>query len=260
MEIPDKTVSFEKKERVAIITIPGFNTNRIVTDIFACEFAELCAVIEADDDIRAVIVTAPENQTPSREDTAKASLSSANSEITSPLLPHTAESIANIDRPTIAAINADAIGEGLELALACDMRIVSESSRFGLPQIHEESIPHNGGTQRLPRLVGKGRALQMVLTGELIDAQEALRIGLVNIIRPSMNVMKKALELALDMTTKAPVSLRFTREAIYKGTDLTLDQGLTMEGDLYLLLYGTEDRIEGIESFKSKKTPSFRGK
>jgi enoyl-CoA hydratase/carnithine racemase len=121
-------------------------------------------------------------------------------------------------------------------------------------------VPQDGGTQRLPRLVGKSKALEMLLTGESIDAAEALRTGLVNIVEPSGNVMKKALSLAQDIATKAPIPLRFVREAIYKGMDLTLDQGLRLEGDLYLLLYSTQDRIHGIESFKKKQKPSFQGK
>lgn len=260
MEKNPDIIHFEKKDHMAIITIPDFDATSIERNIFAYDFSDLCATIEADDDVRVVIVTAPGPGDFPKHKTAKKAFSIEQSGVVSPLLPSTSESICNIDRPTLAAIDGDAIGEGLELALACDIRIVSESSHFGLPCITEGSIPHNGGTQRLPRLIGKGRALQMILTGELIDAKEALRTGLVNFVEPHGDVMKKTLALARDMTTKAPVSLRFTREAIYKGMDLTLDQGLTMEGDLYLLLYSTEDRVEGVESFKAKRDPSFKGK
>lgn len=256
----DKSIILTKREHMAIITIPGFTADHIGADTFSYELTELCANIEMDDDVHVVIITEPEEKTLYEKKQAKRSLPSSPRGEASLLSPHPAESIAHIDRPTIAAFNGDATGEGLELALACDIRIVSESTRLGLTNIHEGSIPHNGGTQRLPRLIGKGRALQMVLTGELIDATEALRIGLVNIVQPARDVWKKTLELAFDMATKAPISLRFTREAIYKGTDLTLDQGLTMEGDLYLLLFSTEDRVEGIEAFKKKKDPSFKGK
>jgi enoyl-CoA hydratase/carnithine racemase len=260
MELPEKIAGLEKREHIAIITVPAFDTDRIESDIFAYEFAELCAEIEADEDVRVVIIASPEPMTPPRKNAATEPLSSENNSTASFRLSRTAESIASIDRPTLVAIGTDAVGQGLELALACDIRIASESSRFGFPHIHEGLIPCNGGTQRLPRLIGKGRALQMILTGELIDAKEALRTGLVNIVQPHGDVMKKALELAHDMTTKAPLSLRFTREAIYKGMDLTLDQGLTMEGDLYLLLFSTQDRVEGIEAFKKKRDPSFKGK
>jgi enoyl-CoA hydratase/carnithine racemase len=251
---------FEKREHAAIITIPGFTTDRIGTDAFSYNLAELCVEIEMDEEIRVVIITTPQENTLHEEGAAKKPLSSDPRGETSALLPHLSESIAGLDRPTIAAIHGDAFGQGLELAMACDMRIASESSRFGLPHIYEGLIPQDGGTQRLPRLVGKGKALEMVLTGELIDAGEALRTGLINMIQSSGNVMKKALELARDMASKAPIALRFAREAIYKGMDLTLDQGLRMEGDLYLLLYGTQDRIHGIESFKKKQKPSFQGK
>jgi len=260
MELPEKTVGLEKREHIAIITIPGFDTDLVESDVFAYEFSELCAEIEADDDICVVIITSPEQVSPPLENSVVGSSYSEHNGGASPLLSYTSESIISIDRPTLAAISGDAVGQGLELALACDIRITSESSRFGFPHIHEGFIPCNGGTQRLPRLIGKGRALQMILTGELIDAKEALRTGLVNIIQPHGDVMKKALELAHDMTTKAPLSLRFTREAIYKGMDLTLDQGLTMEGDLYLLLFSTQDRVEGIEAFKNKRDPLFKGK
>jgi enoyl-CoA hydratase len=260
METEYAIPGFEKREHTAIITIPGFTTNDIATETFSYDFAELCAEIETDEDIRVVIVTAPEEKTLHEGKVVKELLFPHLPEETSPLSLHLSESIAGLDRPTIAATNGDVSGQGLELVMACDMRIASESSRFGLPHIHEGLIPQDGGTQRLPRLVGKGKALEMVLTGELIDAGEALRVGLVNMVQSSGDVMEKALELARDMASKAPISLRFVREAIYKGMDLTLDQGLRMEGDLYLLLYSTHDRIHGIESFRKKQKPSFQGK
>jgi enoyl-CoA hydratase/carnithine racemase len=260
METECSIPSFEKREHTAIITIPGFTKNDIGEDIFSYNLAELCGVIEMDEDIRVVIITSPEEKTHYAGSLAKGPLSSISREETSAPLPHLSESIAGLDRPTMAAIHGDAFGQGLELAMACDMRIASESSRFGLPHIHEGLVPQDGGTQMLPRLVGKAKALEMILTGELIDAQEALRTGLINIVQPPEDVMEKALELARDMASKAPIALRFAREAIYKGMDLTLDQGLRMEGDLYLLLYGTQDRVHGIESFKNKEKPSFQGK
>lgn len=256
----NKIKSFEKREHIAIITIPGFTTADIRADVFSYELSELCADIEMDEEVRVVMITEPDQKTLYEQKQVKGPLPSGPREEASLLSPRPSESIAGLDRPTIAAVHGDAFGQGLELAMACDMRIASESSRFGLSHIHEGLVPHDGGTQRLPRLVGKGKALEMVLTGEPIDAGEALRTGLVNMVQPSGNVMKKALSLAQDMATKAPISLRFAREAIYKGMDLTLDQGLRMEGDLYLLLYGTRDRVHGIQSFKKRQKPSFQGK
>jgi enoyl-CoA hydratase len=254
-----KTFNLEITESLAIITIPDLSSGYLQRTDFSYEFSDICADIEADSNIRVVVVALSGEKSGGKENASEEFSSSTDREIL-PALPGFCESIAGLDRPIIAAIQGDATGLGLELAMACDIRIASGASRFGLPHIKSGLIPSDGGTQRLPRLVGKGKALEMVLTGELIDAQEALRIGLVNVITPSGDVINRSLKLASEMTTKAPVSLRFAREAIYKGMDMTLDQGLRMEGDLYLLLYTTSDRVEGITSFIKKKTPVFQGK
>ena len=170
------------------------------------------------------------------------------------------QSIAKLDKPVIAVINGNAIGQGLELALACDIRIASETSRFGLPQIKSGHIPWDGGTQRLSRLVGKGKALEMILTGEIIDAQEALRIGLVNKVVPKKDLMEVAMKMAQEMASKGPIALRYTKEAICKGMDMTLEQGLRLEADLYLLIHTSKDRTEGIQAFREKRKPQFEGR
>jgi enoyl-CoA hydratase/carnithine racemase len=170
-----------------------------------------------------------------------------------------AERIGRLKQPVIAAIRGDAVGCGLEMAIACDIRIGTEAARFGLDQIRQGIIPSNGGTQRLPRLVGYGKAMQMVLTGELMDAREALRIGLINRVVSADALMNSAMEMAQDMAAKSPLSLSYSKEALHNGRDLTLDQGLRMELDLYLLLFATSDRVEGITAFKEKRKPEFKG-
>jgi enoyl-CoA hydratase/carnithine racemase len=170
-----------------------------------------------------------------------------------------AEPVARLKQPVIAAIRGDGIGLGLELALACDLRIGAENARFGLPQIREGRMPFDGGTQRLPRLIGQSKAMQMILTGELMDAAEACRLGLINRIVPAGNVMNAATELARDMAEKSPLSLSYAKEALCKGMDLTLDQGIRMEMDLYLHLFTTADRTEGITAYKEKRKPGFEG-
>jgi enoyl-CoA hydratase/carnithine racemase len=170
-----------------------------------------------------------------------------------------AEPVAGLKQPVIAAIRGDALGPGLELALACDIRIGTQNSFFGLPQIRQGTMPADGGTQRLPRLVGQGKAMQMVLTGEPIDAEEACRLGLVQRIVPPASLMQTATEMARDMAEKSPLSLSYAKEALHKGLDLTLDQGIKMEMDLYLLLFSTTDRVEGITAFKEKRKPAFEG-
>jgi enoyl-CoA hydratase/carnithine racemase len=171
-----------------------------------------------------------------------------------------AEPISKIDRPVIAAIQGDAIGQGLEMALACDIRIAAATSRFGLDQIKGGLIPWDGGTQRLTRLVGRGKALEMIFTGEMIDAKEAHRVGLVNRVVPPKEVMSTVMEMAQDMASKSSIALRYTKEAVYQGMDLALEQGLRLEADLYLLIHTTKDRTEGIKAFREKRVPKFEGK
>jgi enoyl-CoA hydratase/carnithine racemase len=170
-----------------------------------------------------------------------------------------AEPVAGLKQPVIAAIRGDALGLGLELALACDIRIGTQNSFFGLPQIRQGIMPADGGTQRLSRLVGRGKAIEMVLTGEPMDAEEACRLGLIQRIVPPTNLMQTATEMARDMAEKSPLSLSYAKEALHKGLDLTLDQGVKMEMDLYLLLFSTTDRVEGITAFKEKRKPEFEG-
>jgi enoyl-CoA hydratase len=159
----------------------------------------------------------------------------------------------------IAAINGDAWGEGLELALSCDIRIASEGARFCLPHTGYGLIPGGGGTQRLPRLVGKGKALEMTLTAEPIDAQEAFRTGLVNKVVPHDELLQEVEELAGRIIARAPIALRYAKEAVNKGLDLTLEQGLRLEADLYFLIQTTDDRMEGIRAFLEKRSPQFKG-
>jgi enoyl-CoA hydratase/carnithine racemase len=121
-------------------------------------------------------------------------------------------------------------------------------------------IPSDGGTQRLARLVGRGKTLEMILTGEVIDAQEALRIGLVHRVVPKKDLTEVAMKMAQEMASKGPIALRYTKEAVYKGMDMTLEQGLRLEADLYLLIHTTKDRTEGIQAFREKRKPKFEGK
>lgn len=167
--------------------------------------------------------------------------------------------LAAVNRPIIAAINGDASAEGLELVLCCDLRVAAEGARFALPQVASGSIPGSGGTQRLARLVGRGKALEMLLLARSIDAEAALRFGLVNEVAPAAQVLTQAQSLAETLTTKGPIALRYAKEAIYKGMDMTLEQGLRLEMDLYLLTQTTADRAEGIQAFLERRTPAFRG-
>ena len=173
--------------------------------------------------------------------------------------PSLAESVAAIEKPVIAGIEGVAMDQCLELILSCDIRIATEQSRFGLSQLEKGTFPMDGGTQRLPRLVGKGKALEMLLTGETIDAQEAYSIGLLNRVVPEKELERTVMEIAKEMGSKSPTALRYAKEAVNAGLDLTLQQGLHLEADLYMLLHTTSDRKEGIRAFQEKKKPQFTG-
>ena len=163
-------------------------------------------------------------------------------------------------QPIIAAIRGFALGGGLEFALACDIRIASEDSLLGLTEVNLAIIPGGGGTQRLPRLVGRGKALEMILTGARIDAREALRIGLIERVVPAGEALSAAQALALTLAERAPVALRYAKEAVVKGLELPLAEGGRLENDLATLLRTTEDRIEGAKAFLEKRKPRFTGK
>lgn len=162
-------------------------------------------------------------------------------------------------KPTIAAVNGFSLGGGCELAMACHIRIASETAKFGQPEVKLGLVPGYGGTQRLPRLVGKGRALQLLLTGEMIDAQEAYRIGLVNRVVPAAELLPVATAMLQTMLTNGPVALAHCIEAVNTGYDLPLDDALTLEATAFGLLAATDDKREGTRAFLEKRAPSFKG-
>jgi enoyl-CoA hydratase len=170
------------------------------------------------------------------------------------------EAIARLSRPVVAAIQGDAISEGLELALACDLRVASARARFSLPQLSEGRLPSHGGTQRLPRLIGRTRALDLLFTGRTITAREGSEMGLVTRVFPHAGFARGLQRVIAELRAKGPVALRFAKEAVLEGSDLTLDQGIRLEEDLYVLLQTTRDRQEGVRAFLQKRRPVFRGR
>jgi len=168
--------------------------------------------------------------------------------------------VGRLTRPVIAAVNGDAIAEGCELALACDLRIAVDSARFSLPQLALGRLPRHGATQRLPRVVGRMRALELLLTGRAVRAGEAAQMGLVARIALGKRFQAIVREEVAALCDKGPIALRLAKEAVTKGLDLTLEQGIRLEQDLYVLLQTTADRREGIRAFLEKRRPRFRGK
>ncbi|MFC2056370.1 enoyl-CoA hydratase/isomerase family protein [Chloroflexota bacterium] len=238
------TVIYAKKDHVAHITLNRPDADNSINQQLAQEMDDICCGINQDDDIFVVVITGATDKVFCGGSKAKMNVAAA---------------VASIDRPVIAAINGDALGEGLELALSCDIRLASDKASFSLPQVASGIIPMNGGTQRLPQLIGKGKALELILTAEMIGAEEALEIGLVSKVVPQEKLIAEAEALAEKMASQAPISLRYVKEAVNKGMDLTLEQGLRLEADLYFLLHTTADRTEGIKAFLEKRPPRFRG-
>lgn len=244
------TVIYTKKDHIGSITLNRPEASNSINLKLAQELEDICLKINQDDDVYVVTITGAGN---------KAFCSGSELE-KSGIGCSPANAIASIEKPVIAAINGDALGVGLELALSGDIRLSSDKAKFGFPEVAQGLIPSGGGTQRLPRIVGRGKALELILSAEIITAGEALRIGLVSRVVKGASLAAETETLARTMAAKAPIALRFIKEAVNKGLDLTLEQGLRLEADLYFLIHTTADRIEGVTAFLKKRPPKFKGK
>jgi enoyl-CoA hydratase len=168
--------------------------------------------------------------------------------------------IENLGKPVVAAINGFALGGGCETAMACTIRIAVEHAKFGQPEVKLGLVPGCGGTQRLPRLIGKGRALQLILSGGVISAQEAYRMGLVNEIVPATDLITRAEAILSEIASNAPVAVKYAIEATNKGMDTSQSEGLLLEASYFGLCAATEDKKEGTAAFLEKRAPQFRGR
>lgn len=169
-------------------------------------------------------------------------------------------SIDTFPKPVIAMINGFCLGGGCEISLACDIRIASENAKFGQPEINLGIIPGGGGTQRLTRLVGEGKSMEMILTGDMIDAATALNIGLINHVFAADKLQEKTMELARQIASKSPIALQMAKEAVKTASKLNLDEGLKREIDLFAISFASEDKEEGVSAFLEKRKPHFKGK
>lgn len=168
--------------------------------------------------------------------------------------------IENLGKPVIAAVNGFALGGGCELAMACTIRIAAESARFGQPEVKLGVMPGYGGTQRMPRLVGKGRALKLILSGDIIDGAEAYRIGLVDELESNAHLIERAETVLKKFIVNAPLSVKYSIEAVNKGLETSVAEGMLLEASLFAVCASTEDKKEGTSAFLEKRAPKFQGK
>ena len=257
-----ETIVYEAAGGIATITLNRPDVLNAMNDGMRRELTRCFEALAVDDDVRVIVLTGSGE----RAFSAGADIR----EFVEPLVPvHFREARRRVDfrqamdrcgQPILAAINGFALGGGLELALACDIRIAASSATLGLTEINLAIIPGGGGTQRLPRLVGRGKALELILTGARIEAAEALRVGLVERVVEPGQALAATMELARVIAAKAPVALRYAKEAVVKGLELPLADGLRLEGDLSTLLRTTEDRVEGAKAFLEKRKPRWTGR
>jgi enoyl-CoA hydratase/carnithine racemase len=257
-----ETIRSEVADGIATVTLDRPDVLNAMNETMRRELTRCFEAIVVDDDVRVVVVTG----TGDRAFSAGADIR----EFVEPLVPvKFREARRRVDfrqvmdrcpQPIVAAINGFALGGGLELALACDIRIAARTAQLGLTEINLAIIPGGGGTQRMPRLLGRGKALELILTGARVDAAEALRIGLVERVVEPGQALASALELARTIAAKAPVALRYAKEAVVKGLELPLADGLRLENDLSTLLRTTDDRLEGAKAFLEKRAPRWTGR
>jgi len=257
-----ETVTYEKKGAIAYVTM---NRPKVLNALNRAAVADLRTAFEdAQDDpaVRGVIITGAGE---------KSFIAGADINEVATDTPIQAEEktqrghalmdlIENLGKPVIAAVNGFALGGGCETALACTIRLASENAKFSLPEVKLGILPGYGGTQRLPRLVGKGVALQLILSGAMINAQEAYRIGLVNEVVPADQLISRAEAILSQIGANAPLSVKFALEAVNKGIETSLAEGLLLESALLAICASTEDKKEGTSAFLEKRAPKFQAR
>ncbi|WP_139489972.1 enoyl-CoA hydratase [Brevibacillus dissolubilis] len=255
------TVTFRKEGQIGFLTIERpevFNCLNVDT---LATMREHIAEIALDKEVRAVIVTGAGEKAFCAGADLKERRTMTEQQVQRfiRLIRDTFTELERLPKPIIAAINGAAFGGGTELALSCDLRVMSETAQMGLTETSLGIIPGAGGTQRLPRIVGKAKAKELIFTARRISAQEALQIGLVNRIVPQAEVINTAVELANEIIANAPIALAQAKYAIDFGMEVDLATGLAIESNAYAITIPTKDRLEGLEAFKEKRKPVYRG-
>jgi enoyl-CoA hydratase len=250
----------ERRGRVAILTVNRPDKRNALDSRVKAALLAAVDAIGRDREVRVVVITgAGEKAFVAGADIAEFAQRTAVDQYRVLRAPSVLEAIERSPKPFIAAINGYCLGGGLELAMACDLRLASATATFGQPEINLGIIPGGGGTQRLPRLVGLGRALRLVLTGDAIASDEALRIGLVEELVAPGELMTRALEIAERIASRSPVAVAAAKEATRASLQTPLAEGLRVESGLYLLCFASKDKVEGVDAFLNKRAPNFTG-
>jgi enoyl-CoA hydratase len=257
-----ENVLYEKKDAIAYVTL---NRPRVLNALNLQTWTDLrTAFEEARDDaaVRGVILTGAGDKAfiAGADISELAQVTAVEAEASSRYGQEVLNLVENLGKPVIAAVNGFALGGGCETAMACTIRVAAENAKFGQPEVKLGLIPGGGGTQRLPRLVGKGRALQIILSGEIISAQEAYRIGLVNEVVPAADLITRAEAILRQIFANAPLAVKFSLEAVNKGLETSQAEGLALEASFFGLCAGTEDKNEGTQAFLQKRAPQFQGR
>jgi len=257
-----ETVLYEKKERIAYITL---NRPKVLNALSQRTWKDLrSALVDAQGDtsVRGVILTGAGDKAfiAGADISELATATAVGAEEASHFGQEVLNLIENLGKPVIAAINGFALGGGCETAMACTLRVASEHAKFGQPEVKLGVLPGGGGTQRLPRLIGKGRALQIILSGEMISAQEAYRIGLVNEVVAPAEVIPRAEAILKQIFANAPLAIKYSLEAVNKGMETTQSEGQALEASFFGLCAGTEDKKEGTQAFLQRRAPQFQGR
>ena len=256
-----ETILVERRGRVAIVTINRPDKRNALNIQTRAEGAATLEELRTDDNVRVVVLTgAGDKAFIAGADIAEFAQRTALQQREVMLDRSLFNAIDGFPKPIIAMINGYCLGGGCEVALACDIRIASDQASFGQPEINLGIIPGGGGTQRLTRLVGEGKAMEMILTGEIIDARTAFAIGLVNQVFPADQLETKTMETANRIAEKSPIALRLAKEAVKLAARSNLDEGLRREVDLFALCFSSEDKDEGVKAFLEKRKPEFKGK
>ena len=256
MDILYRFLDFREEHPVATVTLANGETGNRIDVALAAELREVCRLVMDDEDIHLLILTGSGEVFSVGRETKH--------EEPAPGLDwlaqlQVASSLAALPIPVVVALNGDALDHGLELALAGDLRVAASNARFGLTDLSRSVLPWDGGTQRLPRLVGPAWARDMILTSRIIDSHLALALGLVNRVVEADQLMAEVRQLADSILAGGPIAARYAKEAVQKGMDLSLDRGLGLEADLNVILQSTVDRAEGIQSFLQRRQPKFTG-